>query len=33
MAVRLKTARYCWNFSLRLDYERGHWHAQETRSW
>jgi len=23
----------CWNFSLSLDCERGHWHARDTRSW
>ena len=30
-ALWLRTARYCWSFSLRLDYERGHCCALDTR--
>ena len=33
MALSLRTARYCWNFSFPLDCECGYWHAWDTRSW
>ena len=33
MLLWLRAARYCWNFSLRLDHERGRCYALETRSW
>ena len=33
LVLWLRTARYCWNVSLRLDYARGRWQAWDTRSW